>query len=76
MDPTNDTGVIYAEATDLISLPALAEGVTAWAVDTRRTYQRLPVTIPPTGSSAGTVAFAWQAPNVSDWAVALEVLPR
>ena len=76
IDEADGTGVVYAEGTDLVSLPVVKEGVTAWAVDTRAAFQRLPVTgaaADPGASGAGRV---WQAPYASDWAVALEAPSR
>src|SRR5690606_22001614 len=72
IDGANGHGVIYAQATDVISLPALPPGVTAWAVDTRASYQRLPIEATLDGPEPGS----WRAPHVSDWAVALEAAPR
>jgi len=76
MNAAGDSGVVYAEATDVISLPPLPTGATTWAVDTLAEYERLPVTIPTPGPGGSSAPFAWHAPYVSDWALAIQPPPR
>ena len=74
MSPGGERGVIYAPDAARVELPLLTPGVTVTAVDTRRSYEPLDISPPSVGSSqlgAGE-PFAWDAPYVSDWALAIE----
>lgn len=70
--------VAYAEDTDTLTLPHVAEGALVMAVDTRGDdYEER--SIAPTGTADGAPdePWRWQAPYVSDWAVAIDrTVPR
>lgn len=57
-------GVVYAEDVESVPLTALPPGARVVAVDARAPYDEIDVV--PTGTD-------WQAPRVSDWALAFEL---
>lgn len=80
LSTAGDRGVIYAEATDVVAVPALPPGASVSAVDTLVAYRSVPVTVPAPapglGASEAGAGFLWRAPHVSDWALAIEAPPR
>jgi len=70
--PDDARGVAYAEDTDVLTLPPVPEGAVVVAVDTRgEAYEELVVSPDAAGAAPTGEPWRWQAPHVSDWAVAV-----